>query len=93
MHIFLNIVISFFLIMALFWAVIPCAFGLHNFKKLHGSLLGAVGTAVWLLLIASHLLAFYMIWFVDGGIYWWLILPLCLHAFFLKIFGRDLGTS
>ena len=51
MHIFLNIVISFFLIMALFWALIPCAFGLHNFKKLHGSLLGAVGTLVWLLFI------------------------------------------
>lgn len=93
MQIFLNIVISFFLILALFWAVVPCAFGLYNFKKLHGSLLGAVGTAAWLLLIASHLLAFYMIWFVDGGIYWWLILPLCLHIFFLKVFGRDLGAG
>lgn len=93
MLILLNIVISFFLVMGLFWAVIPCAFGLHNFKKLHGGLWGVVGTLVWLLLIATHPSAFYMVWFGDSGVYWWLTLPLSFHVLFLKFFGRDLGAG
>jgi hypothetical protein len=39
------------------------------------------------------LLAFYMVWFFDTDAYWWLMLPLCLHVFFLSVFGRNLGAS
>jgi len=92
MNVLINIGLTLVLFMSLFWALLPGGFGLHNFNKAHSQPLISVATATWWLLLLAHPLVFYKLWFSDVTVYWWLIIPLVLHALFFAIFGRDVST-
>jgi len=92
MQITLKIAVSIFLMMGIFWTLLPCGFGLHNFIKSHNEFLGWVARLSWLMLLVAHLLLGYLIWFENTS-YWWLLLLVAAHILFLVLFGRDLGAN
>lgn len=93
MQILIKMLSQIALLMGVFWALLPGGFGLLNFKKSHRQPLIFIASATWWLLVTSHLFAFCMIWFTQGGVYWWLIIPLVLHVIFFVCFGRDVSAS
>lgn len=92
MQIIMKIAASLFLIMGIFWTLLPCSFGLHNFAKSHNQLLGLIARISWGALLAAHFLLMYLIWF-DTISYWWLLLLVAAHILFLMVFGQDVGVN
>ncbi len=90
--IIMKIAASLFLIMGIFWTLLPCSFGVHNFVKSHNQYLGWLARISWLVLLVAHLLLIYFLWF-EGISYAWLLLLVTGHVLFLVLFGRDLGVN
>ncbi len=91
-QIMIKIAVSLFLIMGIFWTLLPCSFGVGNFIKTHSQFLGWLARISWVMLLGAHLLLMYRLWF--GGIgYAWLLLLIAAHVLFLVFFGRDLGVN
>jgi hypothetical protein len=88
----MKIAASLFLIMAIFWTLLPCGFGVHNFAKSPNQFLVLIARFSWIALLAAHFLLMYLIWF-DTISYWWLLLLVTAHILFLILFGRDVGTN
>ena len=78
--------------MGVFWTLLPCSFGVHNYVKSHNQYLGLIARLCWLALLLVHPLLIYLVWFGNLA-YWWLGLLAAAHVLFLLLFGRDLGTN
>lgn len=91
MQIIIKVLASFFLIMSAFWVLLPCVFGLQNYVKSHNKYYGFIARFCWLALLLVHPVLLYAIWFHDMT-YWYLLLLMGGHIFFLRLFGRDLGS-
>jgi len=92
MHIFLKIVCSFVLFFGIVWAFLPGGFGLNNFNKANLAPLTYIATISWWALLLAHPFVAYKLWFGNGNVYWWLLLPIVLHILFFTIFGQDVST-
>ena len=92
MYIFLKIICTLILVIAMAWAFLPGGFGLNNFNKANQGLLTHIASISWWALLLAHPFAAYKLWFGTGNVYWWLLLPLVLHILFFTIFGQDVGT-
>ena len=74
-----------------FWAVLPGAFGIANFRKTHFGLSARLGQLGWWILLLVHPLTIYKIWFTEDG-WLWLAPVVVMQVSFFAIFGRDVGT-
>jgi hypothetical protein len=92
MHSLIKIAVSLFLILGIFWTLLPWGFGLHNYVKASGKLLTLIARISWLALLLAHPLFIYLIWFNNIG-YWPLVVLISAHITFYKFFGRDVGTG
>ncbi len=92
METLLKIIISFFVAMGIVWTLLPCMFGLHNYRKSHSRFMGNLAWLAWVILLLAHPFVLYLLWFMQTS-YWWLLVPAFLHVLFLAIFGRDLSTN
>lgn len=92
MQIVQGIAVFFILAMGVFWTLLPCGFGLHNFIKSHNTFLGWIARIGWASLLGMHFLLAYFFWF-ESASYLWLFALVAAHVLFLVLFGRDLGTS
>lgn len=91
LQILVKIIISLFLLMGVVWILLPWNFAAHNYARTRHIVLAALGWSAWGLLLSMHFGLIYLFWFADVT-YWWLILLMVAHLFFMVIFGRDLST-
>lgn len=91
-QVLIKVAASLFLLMGMFWALLPCGFGVSNYVKAHNPVLGLIARISWLVLLAVHPLLIYLIWF-ESVSYWLLLLLVAAHILFLSLFGRDLSTT
>ncbi len=92
MQLTIKTTITFFLVIGIIWTLLPWGFGVHNYTKSRGGYLKIIARGYWFLLLVSHLLLIYLLWF-DTFNYSVLCLLIGAHVIFLMLFGRDLGTN
>jgi len=92
MHILLKVICTFALFAGIVWAFLPGGFGLHNFNAANQPPLTYIASISWWILLLAHPFVAYNLWFGNGNVYWWLLVPILLHVVFFTIFGQNLSA-
>jgi len=97
MAIIFGIIGTFALLMQLFWALLPGAFGASNFSKKHGNPIGLIGYLAWITLVIAHFVSLYYLWSGITNdaetVFSWILFPIPIHIVFFAVFGRNVSTG
>ncbi len=92
MEFFFLIVSSLVLACGVLCAFFVGGFGLVNFKNSRSVVLGVMGACVWLVFLACHVLALYLLWFLDDISFLWLIIPAVFHVAYFSTVGKNVSA-
>lgn len=74
------------------WTLFAWGLGVSNFKQKYNQLIGKIASFAWYSLIASHIVATYVLWTTSYSLIWLTLILLTFHALFGFIFGRNVSA-
>lgn len=92
MELIFQVVSSFVLVCGFLFAFFVGGFGLMNFKNSNSVVLGVMGSCVWLVFMASHILVLYLLWFLDNISFLWLIIPAVFQVVYFWTVGGNVSA-
>lgn len=88
----INVLLTMVFMWLIVWTLFAWGFGVTNFKRKYGQILGNIGYCFWGLLLIGHIVAIVALWATAVSNYWLVAILLVSHVGFGFVFGRNVST-